>query len=79
MLLGWRDPVEGTFEIRGQDGDAIILLNLLDDPEHRTYSNMGRAAFRSLPRGGFVHARLAPLNQLRGFSPLAAARPTLTR
>jgi hypothetical protein len=49
MLLGWRDPVEGIFEIRGQDGDAIILLNLLDDLEHRTYSNMGRAAFRSLP------------------------------
>ena len=30
-LLGWRDPVEGIFEIRGHDGDAIILLNLLDD------------------------------------------------
>jgi hypothetical protein len=30
MLLGWRDPVEGIFEIRGKDGDAIILLNLLD-------------------------------------------------
>ena len=28
MLLGWRDPVEGIFELRGQDGDAIILLNL---------------------------------------------------
>jgi hypothetical protein len=35
MLLGWRDPVEGIFEIRGQDGDAIILLNLLDDPAFR--------------------------------------------
>ena len=44
MLLSWRDPVEGIFEIRGRDGDAIILLNLLDDLEYRTYSNMGRAA-----------------------------------
>jgi hypothetical protein len=35
MLLGWRDPVEGIFEIRGRDGDAIILLNLLDDLEYR--------------------------------------------
>ena len=61
MLLGWRDPVEGIFEIRGRDGDAIILLNLLDDLEYRTYSNMGRAAFRSLPRAGFVHARLVPI------------------
>ena len=43
MLLSWRDPVEGIFEIRGQDGDAIILLNLLDDMEYRTYSNMEAA------------------------------------
>jgi hypothetical protein len=61
MLLGWRDPVEGLFEIRRRDGDGIILLNLLDDLEYRTYSNVGRAAFRLLPRGGFLLARLVPL------------------
>jgi hypothetical protein len=66
MLLGWRDPVEGIFEIRGRDGDAIILLNLLDDLEYRTYSNMGRAPFRQLPRGGFVHARLVPIRPVPG-------------
>src|SRR5271166_2372277 len=66
MLLGWRDPVEGIFEIRSKDGDAIILLNLLDDLEYRTYSNMGRAAFRRLPRGGFVHARLVPIRPVPG-------------
>ena len=46
MLLGWRDPVEGIFEIRGKDRGAIILLNLIDDLEYRTYSNMGRAVTR---------------------------------
>ena len=66
MLLGWRDPVEGIFEIRSRDGDAIILLNLLDDLEYRTYSNMGRAAFRPLPGGGFVHARLVPIRPVPG-------------
>ncbi len=66
MLLGWRDPVEGIFEIRSKDGDAIILLNLLDDLEYRTYSNMGRAVFRRLPRGGFVHARLVPIRPVPG-------------
>jgi hypothetical protein len=66
MLLGWRDPVEGIFEIRGTDGDAIILLNLLDDLEYRTYSNMGRAVFRRLPRGGFLHARLVPIRPVPG-------------
>jgi hypothetical protein len=66
MLLSWRDPVEGIFEIRGKDGDAIVLLNLIDDLEYRTYSNMGRAAFRRLPRGGFLHARLVPISPVPG-------------
>ena len=66
MLLGWRDPVEGIFEILRKDGDAIILLNLVDDLEYRTYSNVGRAAFRPLPRGGFVHARLVPIRPVPG-------------
>ena len=61
MLLGWRDPVEGIFEIRSKDRDAIILLNLIDDLEYRTYSNMGPAAFRPLPKGGFLLARLVPI------------------
>jgi hypothetical protein len=66
MLLGWRDPVEGIFEIRGMDGDAIILLNLIDDLEYRTYSNMGPAAFRQLPKDGFVLARLVPIRPMPG-------------
>jgi hypothetical protein len=66
LLLGWRDPVEGIFEIRGQDCDAIILLNLIDDLEYRTYSNMGPAAFRGVPKRGFVHARLVPARPAPG-------------
>ncbi len=52
MLLGWRDPVEGIFEVRRKDKDAVVLLNLVDDLEYRTYSNVGRAAFRGVPKGG---------------------------
>jgi hypothetical protein len=63
MLRGWRDPVEGIFEIRGKDRDAIVLLNLLDDLEYRTYSNMGPAVFRQLPKGDFAHTRLVPIGQ----------------
>jgi hypothetical protein len=66
MLLGWRDPVEGFFEIRGQDGDAIVLLNLVDDLTYLTYSNMGPASFRELPKHGFVHARLVPVSPVPG-------------
>ncbi len=66
MLLGWRDPVEGIFEIRSMNGGAIILLNLIDDLEYRTYSNMGRAVLRQLPRDGFVYARLVPIRPVPG-------------
>jgi hypothetical protein len=66
MLRGWLDPVEGIFEVRGTDRDAIILLNLLDDLEYRTYSNVGPAAFRRLPKSGFVHARLVPVRPVPG-------------
>jgi hypothetical protein len=66
MVRGWRDPVEGVFEIRGKDQSAIVLLNLLDDLEYRTYSNMGPAAFRRLPKGGFLYARLVPIGPVTG-------------
>ena len=66
MLRGWHDPVEGFFEIRGKDRTAIVLLNLLDDLEYRTYSNMGPAAFRRLPKGGFLYARLVPISPVPG-------------
>ncbi len=61
MLRGWRDPVEGLFEIHRKDRDSLVLLNLIDDLEYRVYSNMGPAAFRPLPKGGFVHVRLVPI------------------
>jgi hypothetical protein len=66
MLRGWRDPVEGIFEVRRKDRDSVVLLNLLDDLEYRVYSNMGPAAFRPLPKGGFVHARLVPIRPVPG-------------
>ncbi|MEU9620574.1 MULTISPECIES: hypothetical protein [unclassified Streptomyces] len=62
MLLGWRDPVEGIFEIQRKDGDAVVLLNLVDDLEYRTYSNVGPAAFRGVSKGGFLHTCLVPVH-----------------
>jgi hypothetical protein len=42
------------------------LLNLLDDLEYRTYSNVGPAAFRPLPKGRFVYTRLVPISPVPG-------------
>jgi hypothetical protein len=56
MLRGWGDPVDGIFEIRGKDGDSLILMNLVDDMEYRAYSNMGAAG---CPRPALgLHVRL---------------------
>ncbi|MFF2544693.1 hypothetical protein ACFVUY_19230 [Kitasatospora sp. NPDC058063] len=66
MLLGWRDPVEGVFEVRRKDGDAVVLLNLIDDLEYRTYSNVGRAAFRGVSKGGFLLVCLVPVHPADG-------------
>ncbi|WP_052744156.1 hypothetical protein [Streptomyces odonnellii] len=66
MLLGWRDPVEGVFEVRGKEEDAVVLLNLVDDLEYRTYSNAGRAVFRGVSGGGFLHACLVPVHSADG-------------
>jgi hypothetical protein len=61
MLRGWSDPVDRIFEIRGKDSDSLILLNLVDDQEYHTYSNIGPVALRPLPKRGFVYARLIPV------------------
>ena len=75
MLLSWRDPVEGIFEIRGQDGDAIILLNLLDDleyPTSRTQSGLGgwtepTACWATATPGRMVTLMTPPMTAGRAF------------
>ncbi|MFF7155760.1 hypothetical protein [Streptomyces sp. NPDC008139] len=66
MVLAWRDPVEGLFEVGGKDGECLRLLNLLDDLEYRTYTNAGQSAFRSVAKGGFLGARLVALAGVPG-------------
>ncbi|MFF1499083.1 hypothetical protein ACFVZR_04210 [Streptomyces sp. NPDC058316] len=66
MLLGWRDPVEGVFEIRRRERDGVVLLNLVNDLEFRTYSNVGRTAFRGVSKGGFLHTCLVPVHSTDG-------------
>ncbi|HKS47972.1 MAG TPA: hypothetical protein VJT49_23240 [Amycolatopsis sp.] len=62
MMLGWRDVVEGCFEVRQFDGDAVELHNLLDDLTYRVYSNMGRKPFTKLRKGMFVIGRIVPVH-----------------
>lgn len=58
MLLGWREVVEGVFEVAGRDAQALILLNLFDELTYRTRSNLSGHAFYSITAGMFLICRL---------------------
>lgn len=64
MLLGWREVVEGIFEVVCQDADALIVDNLVDELTYRVRSNMGMGVLRHLPPGSFVIGRLVPLGDI---------------
>lgn len=61
MLLGWRDVVEGVFEIRERDGEAIIAVNLIDELTYRVHSNAGPVALAPMKPGCFMIARIVPI------------------
>jgi hypothetical protein len=60
MLLGWRHVVEGVFEIRERDSDAIIAANLVDELTYRIRSNAGPGALAPMRPGCFMTARIVP-------------------
>lgn len=61
MLLGWRDVVEGIFEIGRRDGDALVAVNLIDEMRYRLHSNMGPSTLTRFPRGHFLITRIVPI------------------
>lgn len=58
VLLGWRDVVEGCFEVSRLDQSAVVLHNLV----YRVHSNMGGTAFTQLRKGMFVIGRIVPVH-----------------
>lgn len=58
MLLGWRDVVQGPFEVQRRDGPALIAVNLVDELTYRIRSNAGTSVFRRMPRGSFLITRI---------------------
>lgn len=60
MLLGWRDVVQGVFEIRERGGDAIIAANLIDEMTYQIRANAGPSALAPMRPGCFMTARIVP-------------------
>jgi hypothetical protein len=61
MLLGWQDSVEGIFEVRRREVDALLAHNLIDDLTYRVRANAGPTVFNRAQRGSFLIGRILPI------------------
>lgn len=75
MLLGWRDVVEGIFDVQGRDGEALVAVNIIDELTYQIRSNMGPAVFKQMPKGSFLVTRLVPVEEQWLFSGLTRIVP----
>lgn len=79
MLLGWRDTVDGVFEVRRREGAVLVAVNLIDDLTYRIRSNMGPSIFASVPRGSFLITRIVPVNDEWLLSGASSVLPASSR
>jgi hypothetical protein len=79
LLLGWRDVVEGLFEVKRREGETLLVENLVDELTYRVHSNSGTAVFRQMPRGSFIATRLVPVGDEWMLSGMTSVLPAETR
>lgn len=79
FLLGWRDVVEGVFEVTGRDGPALVAVNVIDDLDYRIRANVGPSIFRRMPRRSFLVARVVPVGTQWLLSGVSAPFPASER
>lgn len=60
FVLGWRDVVEGIFEVTGRDDVSLRTVGLVDDLTYRVRANVGPSFFEHFPDGSFLITRLVP-------------------
>jgi len=75
LLLGWRDVLEGFFEVERLEGDVLVTVNLIDELTYRMRTNMGPAMFERFPPGSFLLARVVPILDEWLFTGSAAVLP----
>lgn len=79
LLLGWRDVVEGIFQIDRREGQALVLTNLVDDLTYRARSNRGPAAIQTMRVGSFLITRLVPIEEEWLLSGISSIYPAAYR
>jgi hypothetical protein len=62
MLRRWAQVVEGIFEVERHDGDAAVMVNLVDELTYRVRSNAGPHLLKQLAPETVLWARVVPFD-----------------
>ena len=63
ILLGWKEPVLGVFEVQERRPDHLVCENLVDELCYCVRSNMGASFLDQVPVGSLSMGRLVPLDE----------------
>ena len=71
MILGWRDVINGIFEIKGKGSGRYNMKNLINEREYMAYATASMEDARYFEIGDFVSARIVPVRDFHTFSGIA--------
>ncbi len=75
MILGWRDVINGIFEIKGKGSDGYHMKNLINEREYMVYPTVSIEDSLSFEIGDFMGARIVPVRDFHTFSGFAVKMP----
>jgi len=75
MILGWRNVINGIFEIKGKRSGGYNMKNLINEREYMVYATASMEDAHSLETGDFMSARIVPVRDFHTFSGIAVKMP----
>ncbi|MDO9529813.1 MAG: hypothetical protein Q7J27_11755 [Syntrophales bacterium] len=75
MILGWRDVIDGIFEVKGKRPHGYHMKNLINEREYVVYPTVSMAEASSFEIGDFINARVAPIGDFHTFSGIVTKIP----
>ncbi len=63
FMSGWKDVVDGVFEVESRDGAVLCTVGVVDDLPYRIRTNAGGQIFDRMPPGSFLITRVVPVGE----------------
>ena len=68
MILGWRNVIEGIFEVKGKRSGGYYMKNLINEREYLVYPTSSMEDASPFEIGDFMSARIVPVRDFHTFS-----------